>query len=324
MKISVVVPVYNAERYLKKCIHSVIRQEYSDWELLLIDDGSTDGSGGIMEVAAKKDNRIIAVHQQNVGPGSARNKGIEMATGDFVVFLDADDFLDKEYFKLLSFKMKKHDVIYIDVAQISLSGKVLEREYMSKYKNWSRDRILRAQMTGKIPWGGVRKAVRLSLLRENKIVFTAHSVGEEALYSFRVLFAANSVGFIDEKPVYFYVIHDNSQSGQKIVDPLGDVADSMKTYLLQQKLYTEYADTMNAFNLTATVIALDRIEQMYRGAEKKKAVMERMRRFQESYDDFVGMDYRSLCYKAKIFVPFLRLGISWPVLGASRLIRRKV
>ena len=75
MKISVVVPVYNAERYLKKCIHSVIRQEYSDWELLLIDDGSTDGSGGIMEVAAKKDNRIIAVHQQNVGPGSARNKG---------------------------------------------------------------------------------------------------------------------------------------------------------------------------------------------------------------------------------------------------------
>lgn len=157
MKISVIVPVYNAERYIKKCISSVMRQTYSDWELLIIDDGSTDGSGDLIDIAAKKDSRIIAVHQKNAGPGEARNRGIEMATGDFVAFLDADDFIDKEYFALLLPKTKEHDVIYIDINQISGDGKLLVKEYMSKYKKLSKERFIRSQMTGKIPWGGGAK-----------------------------------------------------------------------------------------------------------------------------------------------------------------------
>ena len=319
MKISVIVPVYNAERYIKKCISSVMRQTYSDWELLMIDDGSTDGSGDLIDIAAKKDSRIIAVHQKNAGPGEARNRGIEMATGDFVAFLDADDFIDKEYFALLLPKTKEHDVIYIDINQVSGDGKLLVKEYMSKYKKLSKERFIRSQMTGKIPWGGVRKAVSLKLLRDNNIGFTSHSVGEEALYSFRVLHAAASMSFIDKKPVYFYVNHEGSQSKLRIADPLGEVVSCLRNYLLEQGLYRIYADTVNAFNLSSTLISLDRIEWMYTGERKRNEVADRMRFFAESYDNSADMDYESLSYKAKLFAPFLQKGICRPVLIASRV-----
>ena len=212
MKISVIVPVYNAEIYLEKCIASVVQQTYSDWELILIDDGSQDNSGKIIDDAANKDERIIAIHQKNAGPGIARNHGIEEATGDYVVFLDSDDYIDKDYFELLAPRAEKSDLVFVDVLQVTSDNKLLKDEKMSKYKVWNKDRIIRSQMTGKIPWGGVRKAVRLKLLKENNISFTSHDIGEEALYSFQALHAAENVSFLDEKPVYFYVNHDNSQS----------------------------------------------------------------------------------------------------------------
>lgn len=248
VKISVIVPVYNTEKYLNKCIKSIVRQTYSNWELIIIDDGSTDGSGELIDKAAKKDHRIIAIHQKNAGPGKARNTGLNLATGDYVVFIDSDDFIDKDYFSLLATKALKNDVVYIDVDQISSNGNVLCKEYISRYKLWDKEKILRNQMTGKIPWGGVRKAVSTKLLRNNNIGFTSHSVGEEALYSFCVLQKAKTVGFIDEKPVYFYVNHENSQSKLHNIDPLNDVVKCMTAYMQSNRLYQKYADTLNAFN----------------------------------------------------------------------------
>lgn len=154
MKISVIVPVYNSEKYLKKCILSVVHQTYKDWELILVDDGSKDGSAGIIDDAANKDARIRAIHQENAGPGAARNRGLSEVTGDYVVFLDSDDYIHKDYFKLLEPKAQNNDVVFIDVAQIDSDGKLLKEEKMSVYKNWSKNRLLRSQMTGKIPWGG--------------------------------------------------------------------------------------------------------------------------------------------------------------------------
>jgi len=107
MKISVIVPVYNAEKFLNNCIESVVHQSYTNWELLLIDDGSSDSSAEIMKAACKNDARIKEFHQKNAGPGIARNKGIEIATGDYIVFLDADDYIDSEYFALLEKIRKK-------------------------------------------------------------------------------------------------------------------------------------------------------------------------------------------------------------------------
>ena len=92
--ISIIVPIYNMEKYLDKCIQSLVNQTYKNIEIILIDDGSTDRSGEMSNEWRKSDERIKVVHKDNAGLGLARNTGLENATGDYVLFLDADDFLD--------------------------------------------------------------------------------------------------------------------------------------------------------------------------------------------------------------------------------------
>ena len=90
--ISIIVPVYNVELYLEECIESIIAQTYKDVEIILIDDGSTDKSGAICDKIALKDERIIVVHKVNGGLSSARNLGIEIAQGKYIIFVDSDDY----------------------------------------------------------------------------------------------------------------------------------------------------------------------------------------------------------------------------------------
>lgn len=96
-EISVIVPVYRVEQYLDQCIESVCDQTYTNWELILVDDGSTDNSGRIMDRYAKQEPRIHAFHRPNGGVCAARNFGIQQAKGDYLTFLDADDWIDKDY-----------------------------------------------------------------------------------------------------------------------------------------------------------------------------------------------------------------------------------
>lgn len=99
--ISVIVPVYNKIEYINKCLDSVLSQTYSDLELLLVDDGSTDGSGQVCDEYARKDSRVRVIHKPNGGASEARNLGITEAKGDFIGFIDADDYIDKDFYKSL-------------------------------------------------------------------------------------------------------------------------------------------------------------------------------------------------------------------------------
>lgn len=101
IKYSVIVPIYNSERYLDKCINSILNQTLNNFELLLINDGSTDKSGTICDEFAKKDKRISVYHQKNQGVSKARNVGIENSKGEYIVFIDSDDWVDKEFLQSL-------------------------------------------------------------------------------------------------------------------------------------------------------------------------------------------------------------------------------
>ena len=99
--ISVIIPVYNTEKYLRRCVDSVLNQTYTDLEVILIDDGSTDGSADIIDTYAKKDKRVVAVHEINGGAATARNTGLDNAHGEYVTFIDSDDWVDERYLEIL-------------------------------------------------------------------------------------------------------------------------------------------------------------------------------------------------------------------------------
>lgn len=120
-KISVIVPIYNVEKYLNKCIDSIVNQTYKNLEIILIDDGSTDGSGDICDEYAGRDMRIKVFHQENKGVVAARKVGIKNATGEYIGFVDGDDYIDSNMFAELYHLINKKE------ADIVSSG--WKREY---------------------------------------------------------------------------------------------------------------------------------------------------------------------------------------------------
>ena len=104
--ISIIIPIYNVEKYMEKCLNSVVNQTYNNIEIILIDDGSKDKSREICDNYAKKDNRIKVVHKENNGVSSARNTGIDMSKGKYITFIDSDDYIDTDYIETL-YKISK-------------------------------------------------------------------------------------------------------------------------------------------------------------------------------------------------------------------------
>lgn len=318
MRISAIVPVYNSEDYIKRCVDSVLAQTYDDWELILIDDGSKDNSLSIMQEYEKKDSRIHVIHQENAGPGLARNAGIQRATGSLIVFIDSDDRIKEHYFEQLS--KKEEDVIFIDINQIDEEFRILKTEYMSKYRNLSKDSFIRQQMTGKINWGGVRKAVKKSLLVNNRIEFSNHKIGEEAIYSFLILFYAESFSFINGAN-YEYINRPGSQSSLQIDDPWGPVATALKNKLIEIGEYDRYADTINAFIATAAIVSLDKIAQKNGYISYRKAAKIRIQRYQDEIDRSYPVDFKSMNKKAFLSYPMLKIGWSAAIYIFSKIKR---
>jgi glycosyltransferase involved in cell wall biosynthesis len=127
-QISVIIPIYNAEKYLKRCLNSIVGQTLQDIEIILVDDGSTDNSRSICESYARDDSRITIISQTNKKQGAARNRGLEIANGRHIGFVDSDDFVDLSYFETLLKVAEKH---HADVAMTSV---VKVARYRQKYK----------------------------------------------------------------------------------------------------------------------------------------------------------------------------------------------
>ena len=122
--ISIIVPIYKVEEYLPRCIESILNQTYQDFELILVDDGSPDLSGDICDVYAETDPRIKVIHQENSGISDARNEGLSRAKGEYISFIDSDDWVHPEFLQQLLYTIEKYD------ADIAECGKILTPEYI--------------------------------------------------------------------------------------------------------------------------------------------------------------------------------------------------
>lgn len=216
-KISAIIPVYNAEKYMDKCIESVIGQTYDDFEVLLIDDGSTDSSPAKCDEWAEKYDNIQVVHQPNAGVGAARQRGIENASGEFIAFIDADDYIDEKYLETLYKDIVDNnaDIACCDCVEL-INGTergVYHTCIYNKIISNPEDvleSILEEKKLDLINnfYGTVwAKLIRKTLLEDLR--FMDIQYGEDTAYMLE-LFKKSPVTVLDTYPGYYYIRNDDS------------------------------------------------------------------------------------------------------------------
>lgn len=320
MKISVIIPVYNAEKYLRKCLDSVCKQIYQKWEAICIDDGSSDNSYKILQEYAVRDSRFIIETKVNEGPGLTRNKALDKASGDYVVFLDSDDYIEADYFSSVvdNIKITNAEVVFIDVIQEDTNGKVIKYEKMSRFKNLSRKDLISCQMTGYMPWGGCRKAASRQLIEKQHLRYTEDTVGEEAIFSFELLRHANNVVFID-KALYHYINHPGSQSK----NPNGTweiTLKKMEAHLKAEELLETYREAVNSFAFVVLISWLLKFSKRNSLFGTYNAFCNRLELFSKDYGTTsVGRYVRK---EVALIYRVLQYHFTIPIVFAARLCRR--
>lgn len=128
--VSIVIPVYNVDKYIRECLDSVINQSYKNLQIILVDDGSTDNSGKICDEYAVKDSRITVIHQENQGAGAAKNTGLDLVKGEYLSLIDSDDYLELNYYETMVSNLKQHNV---DVVQCLFRNVFVNNKYSRQY-----------------------------------------------------------------------------------------------------------------------------------------------------------------------------------------------
>ena len=130
-QISIIVPVYNSEKYLDACIDSILSQSFRDFELILVDDGSKDSSAQICDEYASQDTRVRVIHKANGGVSAARNDGLDIAKGEYITFIDSDDWVEREYLETLS-NYRDYDIVFFSPRVIYEDGYTSDFKFEAK------------------------------------------------------------------------------------------------------------------------------------------------------------------------------------------------
>lgn len=205
-KISVIVPVYNVEAYLERCVESILQQTYAHFELILINDGSTDSSGQICDHLASQYENIKVYHIENAGVSNARNMGIQLATGSWVTFIDSDDFVTQDYLATLASAAEGLNVGFVIAPLHHIKNGIVTDlpSHSEKTELWSTEETMKELlMTTRTSFFPVAKLFKRDLLADEKFNTNYH-LAEDALFLTELLLKTRcSCVFID-KPVYYY------------------------------------------------------------------------------------------------------------------------
>lgn len=208
--VSIIVPVYNVELYLNRCIRSILKQTYKNFELVLINDGSDDNSGSICDYFLQIDNRVIVEHQANKGQSLARNKGINIANGEYISFIDSDDWIkpamiEEMVAKAISYKL---NVVECDI-ETSIENRVSEKkDFIPEFQIETREKALERIIKNE-KFSACRRIYARKLL--SNITFQPNKVYEDTFFTIDILKSINTLGYI-RYPYYVYFIENPSST----------------------------------------------------------------------------------------------------------------
>ena len=234
--ISVIIPVYNAEQYLDRCLLSVLSNTYQNWEVILVDDGSKDASGTICDRYAEKDSRFVVIHKKNGGTAAARNDALKIARGEYIAFLDNDDYISPYYYEYMIRAMTETgaDVVVSEITrednlelltkQVYTQPKIVEKKefILGTYTdNWTRNTV---------PWNKLYKRELFT-----NICFPLGKGYEDAYTTYQLLFAAKKICLLDNI-LYCWYTNEESYSSKK--DNAKKLQFREEAIRLQSEFYT--------------------------------------------------------------------------------------
>lgn len=233
LNISVVIPVYNVERNLRRCVDSVIAQKYASLQIILVDDGSTDTSGRICDEYQKENKKITVIHQENQGPSVARNNGVACATGDYVLFLDSDDWLTTGFFhKIAQAVVNEENIDVLIYAAEKVDALDGGREYIGVHMDAARLNGKSGQealnyiiSTDKnYEWYSWKYLLRLEFLKRNELSFVSGRYFEDVEWTPRIFYAAKKIWYADVIGVQYWFHNQgsilNAPSIKKSIDKI--------------------------------------------------------------------------------------------------------
>lgn len=229
IKISVIVPVYNTSKYLKKCLNSIIKQSLKAIEIICINDGSTDESLKILEEYLKLDDRIKIITQTNKGLSSARNRGIEIARGEYILHIDSDDWIDEGYFEKVYLAAKKSnaDIVITDFYYSTLGRETYAKDNTSKKEIDKIECINNIFLLEGKPtvWN---KLIRTELYKKNNIRHPLNiNLGEDLATIPLLIYNSNKIIKVNEA-YYHYVYNDNSITKEVKLDKIFQLLETLK------------------------------------------------------------------------------------------------
>ncbi len=290
--ISVIISIYNKVQYIEKCLKDICNQTYQDLEIICINDGSTDGSGEIIKAFMKKDSRFRYVEQENQGVSAARNRGLELAKGEYISFIDCDDGLERDMYDFLLRLLKKHDadIAHCGYKKIHLDGSITEVGSSVVQLPQNREEALECLIGGKYFTGSLCTKLYKASLFTNVKFDEQLRINEDLYVNFKVFKKANKIVF-NGATKYLYFERDESsstriQSEKKLLDSL-----KVSEYIFEECKGNKY---LNATAVGKLFYALTNVYRHYI--------------FNPSHSDIAKK--RTLCNRIKEIYPLCKAAVS--------------
>ncbi len=305
--ISIVIPVYNIEKYLKECLDSILNQTFKDFEVICVDDGSKDNSLNILNEYAKKDLRFKIISQENAGAGVARNNGLSKAQGEFIIFLDSDDYFEPTMLEEMYNKSQEFnaDLVVCSCRKVNEFGEIIEDSNpqwpikleavpLNKPFNWKDFPEDILWMFCVIPWN---KLCKREMLVKNNIDFQNLSSSNDVAFGHKVKICAEKIVVFDRQLINYRYNHVESISKTRAKNTINIIhsAKEVKEFLIKRGLYTELE---NAFikaykNHIRSGISLCNNEQYEKFVEEFKVLYPE---FYQTFFEVLKCDFITLEY----------------------------
>lgn len=316
-KLSVVMPVHNGERYIEKSVGSLLRQTYRDFEIIIINDGSTDESENVLKHINSTDIKISVYHQENKGPSQTRNFGIEKACGEYLYFMDCDDYLDDKAFELMMPLIEEYspDILFFGYTKDYIKGNefVKQKEYVSDFKAAGNKSefadILPDLLEKRLQTCMGNKIYRLSLVKEHSFNESVN-VYEDSLFHFQ-LYANVNKAVVSDKLLYHYVQREEKSLvksfTEKRLEWFSEMCRELVSLFKKFGIFENNRQLIYNYIFDHMIIYIDALINKHNGvdSEKRKFWIRSMLNKKEIEEVINGLESADI--KRKIFIILFKL-----------------